>query len=260
MEKFFLFTRGRTGSTAIIDEIGTLKHIRTAQELFLKFDYRSLLNQFKNLMEHYDDTMLPYELWKPKYWIFKHWPELWLLSRIPQNLYLSDIEQAASEAAARAFGFKILSHQFDETPDLEATLLRRRYKAIYLTRNIPRQVISGMIANARGVYNTQQNFDESAQFEIDLDEFRRLVEWEQQAVCNDLIRLSSSGFEHITISYEEFTNSRSELFHRITNFLQLPASTPASSNYAIMIKDLEYTVTNYEAVIKLAAEMDIPLT
>lgn len=259
MEKFFLFTRGRTGSTAIIDEIGTLEHIQTAQELFLKFDYRSLLNQFKNLMEHYE-AMVPYELWKSKYWIFRHWPENRLVSRIPQSLYLSNIERAASEAAARAFGFKILSHQFDETPGLEAILHRRRYKAIYLTRNIPRQVISGMIANERGVYNTKQKFDESAQFEIDLDEFKRLVEWEQQAVSNDLTRLSSSGFEHITISYEEFTNSRTEFFNRITNFLQLPTSTPASSTYAIMIKDLEYTVTNYEAVIKLAAEMDMPLT
>jgi hypothetical protein len=70
------------------------------------------------------------------------------------------------------FGFKVLSHQFDEKPFIGDLLKRRGYhRVIYLTRSVARQVLSGMVAAKREVYNTQEKFEDVRRYQIDLDKF-----------------------------------------------------------------------------------------
>jgi LPS sulfotransferase NodH len=255
MKKFFVMTRGRTGSTAIIDELGKVKGLRSApHELFLEFDFQELLEKHPTLEETYG-SMIPFKLWKTKspWWV--RIQRYFLSKRRLIEKYLKEVENSAFCEGAALFGFKVLSNHFEEITCLKDILLERQYRAIYLKRNIPRQVISGMIANQRGTYNTDQNYQDDRRYQIDTHTFQELVRWETQAVKNDLALLKSAGFDFIEVSYEEFMADRQAFFSRVLGFLGLPADLPEASSYSVMIKDLKYTIENYQAVADCAMAM-----
>lgn len=255
MRQFFLMTRGRTGSSAIIDELSKVKRVRSAAlELFLKMDFDELLKKHPKTLENLG-YMKPYELWKPggPWWrrlFSKCTSEKTLI-----NQYLAELEASALREGSEVFGFKVLSHHFEETPSLKDILLKRGYRSIYLTRNIPRQVISGMIAKQRGIYNTKKDYKDNSQYEIDVAEFKGLVEWELQSVEHDLKCLKSWGFDFIEVSYEEYLLDRQLFFGKVLEFLGVPAELPEASSYSLMINNLEHTVENYRAVADCVAAM-----
>jgi len=255
MKKFFIMTRGRTGSTAIIDELGKLENSRcTVLEPFIKCDFVDILNKRTELIEQLQ-IMLPFELWKTQgTWWKKFYIKL-LNDKLLIDRYLNNEESSAIKGGANIFGFKVLSHHFEETHFLKETLLERGYKAIYLKRNIPRQVISGMIANQRGLHNAKNNYQDNCRYQIDIEAFKNLVTWETQAVENDIAFLKAVKFDFIEVSYEEFMKNRQFFFERVLEFLTVPMNLPQASSYSVMIKDLEHTVANYQAVLDSAGAM-----
>ncbi len=259
MNKFFIMTRGRTGSTAIVDVLNKTKSVHTTreQELFLNHDFPQIRNKFANLKEY--PSTLPFQLWRtqtPKWW--RYLPhrrmEGWLINR-----YLQDAEQFALQKGVGAFGFKVLSNHFDENPTLKATLLARGYRVLYLKRNVPHQVISGMIAKQRGVYNTKKDFQDDKRYTLDIDEFKKLAEWEAQSVTRDIELLKSSGFNFIEVAYEEFIADREGFFSSVLSFLDVPPEVPQASSYSVMIKDLKHTVENYQAVADCASAIGMSI-
>lgn len=249
-------TRGRTGSTAIIDELSKVSGVLSApHELFLKMDFTSLLEEHPKSLIKYYGVMVPYELWKTK--------SLWFLRKIRKHYfdkklihtYLSGVERAASRRGMSVVGFKVLSNQFEETPLLKEVLIEHGYCAIYLKRNIPRQVISGMIAKQRGVYNTDKKFQDDKRYIIDTEEFKSLVEWEVQSVERDIQFLKAAGFTFIEVTYEEFMSDRQAFFRRVLGFLDVPPELPQTSSYSVMIKDLKHTVENYQSLVECTAAM-----
>lgn len=257
MKKFIIMTRGRTGSTAIIDELNKTDRVGTAQELFLRYDFSDKLDLLLQLYP----LVLPFELWKAR---GSWWSNIYrgcLDAEGLINSYLKQAEATASRKGKDVFGFKVLSHHFEETPFLGAALLKRNYRVIYLTRNIPRQVISGMVAKQRGKYNAQANekYEDNNRYLIEIEEFRNLVRWESQAVENDIAFLKSTGFNYITVSYEEFTSDREKFFRRAFNFLGVAMELPQSTNYTLMIKDLEHTIENYQAVVECVSSMGMQI-
>jgi len=249
-----MLTRGRTGSTAIIDVLNKTKSVRTAeQELFLKHSFPNIVKKYPNLNDY--PSTIPFELWKKlthKWWrlIPRFCTEARLIKR-----YLTDSEKAASSAKVGAFGFKVLSNHFEETPLLKEILLARGYSVLYLKRNIPHQVISGMVAKQRGIYNATNNYHDNQRYLIDVEEFKNLVSWETQAVANDLSLLRNTGFKFIEVTYEGFMTDREAFFNQVMNFLGVPPEIPQASSYSVMIKDLKHTVENYQAAADCAAAM-----
>ncbi|MBI4807428.1 MAG: sulfotransferase [Nitrosomonadales bacterium] len=259
MNKFFIMTRGRTGSTAIVDVLNKTKSVHTTreQEIFLRHEFPQIRKNFPDL-KNYPST-LPFELWKtqtPKWWSYLPYRRMdaWLINR-----YLQDAEKLAMQEGVGAFGFKVLSNHFDENPSLKGTLLACGYRVLYLKRNVPHQVISGMIAKQRGVYNTKKDFQDDTRYILDIDEFKKLVEWEAQSVARDLELLRSSGFNFIEVTYEEFMADREAFFVRVLAFLGVPPEVPQASSYSVMIKDLKHTVENYQAVAECAATMGMSI-
>ncbi len=257
MNKFFIMTRGRTGSTAIIDELNKTDRVGTAQELFLRFDFSDKLDLLLQLYP----LVLPFELWKVRGTWWSNLCRRYLNDEGQISRYLKQAEATARGKGKDVFGFKVLSHHLEETPFLGAALLKRDYRVIYLTRNIPRQVISGMVAKQRGKYNAhaKEKYEDNGRYSIDIEEFRNLVQWETQAVKNDIAMLQSAGFDHIEVSYEEFTTNREGFFRRIFGFLNLEMELPQSSSYSVMIKDLDHTVENYQAVAECVASMGMKI-
>lgn len=284
MNKFFLMTRGRTGSTAVLDELNKSSSICATQELFINTHFSNTSNKIyaklfdlvlpavfwkqtyqftrtpNNNSGVYYDLIFPFPRWKREHRFWKWIPLIFNMDKIGADHYLREAESLAEQRRVAGFGFKILSHQFDEKPFLSDLLKQRDYyRVIYLMRNVKRQVLSGMVAAQRGVYNTQEKFEDVRRYQIDLDKFQELLEGEIQAVKRDLARLKSVGFEFIVVSYEEFYADRQVFYEKIFNFLGLPTELPPRSDWSIVIKDLRYTITNYDAVVERAAAISMPL-
>lgn len=255
MKKFFVMTRGRTGSTAVIDSLNKSKNILAAQELFIKFEVKN----------HKDEKL--YGL-TPRFdiWYESKKCYLSLIQKITGRLhifrkYFKEIENRSLSKDRKAFGFKVLSHHFEQRPELKQLLLEREYKSIYLTRNVPRQVISGMVAKLRGKYNAHdsENYTDDACYTIDIDEFKSLVEWETKAVENDIALLESSGFKFIEVRYEDFVKNPDAFFTNIFCFLNIPEEKLPESSFSIMIKDLRQTIKNYDQVHQCLIDMGMTL-
>jgi LPS sulfotransferase NodH len=257
MNKFFIMTRGRTGSTAVIDELNKTTQVCAAQELFLKYDF----SNEPDLVTQLYPLILSFELWKERGSWWRNIFRRYLDDEGLINYYLKQAEATARRKGKDVFGFKVLSHHFEETPFLAAALLKREYRVIYLTRNIPRQVISGMVAKQRGKYNAQaaEGYEDKGRYLIDIVEFQNLVKWEVQAVENDIAFLKLAGFSHIVVSYEEFTSDRGGFFRKVFGLLGVSMELPQSSDYTRMIKNLEHTIENYQAVVECVSAMGMQI-
>lgn len=250
MEKFFLFTRGRTGSSAVIDELNKCIGFCVGQELFLRYEHPKTVRDIKISTEY----IPPYAIWKISKPITKILPE-----RISTAHYLNVIERAVSNSGIEIFGFKILSHHFSENVHLSSILKNRGYKAIYLSRNLSRQVLSGMVARKRNLYNTKQEVQDNQQYNIDLEEFKGRLLWAENGVKLDKELLKQKGFDFIEVEYETFVHHRDKFYEPIFQLLNVPDQTPPASDFKIMIKDVKQTVTNYHEVENLSIELGLPL-
>ncbi|MAZ69715.1 MULTISPECIES: sulfotransferase [Porticoccus] len=253
MKKFFVMTRGRTGSTAIVDVLNKSNNVCAAQELFLKFEFEK--KDYKKYL------IPPYELWKNTGNVYSV-----LLRKISNEAvniekYLNHAEKIMAENSVNAFCFKLLSHNFDEIPALKKQLLKSSFKTVYLTRNVPRQVISGMVAKLRGIYNMheREGYSDNASYVIDVDEFKSLVKWETKAVANDIAMLESSGFEFIQVRYEDFVHNPDAFFANIFSFINIPQEILPDSSFSIMIKDLSKVVKNYDEVYSCVDKLGLEL-
>lgn len=253
MIKFFVMTRGRTGSTAVLDELNKSNNVCATQELFLEYDFVG-----DPVMTRAYDLILPFNSWKVHRWWKLIFPfnnrKDWLA-----RLYLLKAEMLARNCHAKAFGFKVLSHNFEERPFLCDLLKSHDYKALYLTRNVARQVLSGMVANQSGIYNSKKDVIDSRRYLINVEEFEELVNWEIQCVQRDYDFLEKEGIEFCVITYEQFCEDRVAFFTNIFNFLGLPGEIPGTSEYIVMIKDAKYTIENYDEVANRAVSMGLSL-
>lgn len=214
---FYLLTRGRTGSTAVIDEIDKSGTLLATQELFSLRTNWKMKDRFYVTFKY----ILPYDLWK-KGTVLRGILLKLSFDGMFASLYLSKAESFTKDKTLLGFSFKVLSHHFVERPFLLKLLRKRNYKAIYLKRNIARQVMSGMIANQRGIYNSLEDVVDTQRYSIDLNEFSELVLWEKQCVENDCELLKQKGFDFIVVSYEEFCDDKQSFFNKVFNFLQIP--------------------------------------
>lgn len=258
MKKFFMMTRGRTGSTAVMDSLNKTRSITAAQELFIRYK----VNKNSQPLKNNSRVITRYDLWRQQ--------NMGLLSTVGEKLFKSDawivkyleqLENSVSESGAAAFGFKVISHHFAQRPGLKENLVKRGYSAIYLTRNIPRQVISGMVAKKRGKYNAheKENYQSDMSFALDVDIFKSLIQLEQKSQHDDLNLIQSLGTDYTSITYEDFVSNPDQLFLDIFSFLNLPAEKAPKSSFEIMIKDLREVVQNYDQISECTHELGMSL-
>jgi hypothetical protein len=254
MRKFFLMTRGRTGSTAVIDELSKSMTICALQELFMIYNYGD-----KEEFEFVYNFVAPFDVWKTKEDPLRRLPSRLYDDGLRATRYLARAESQAMRQSAKAFGFKVLSYHFEERPYLGRLLKQRGYWVIYLIRNLARQVLSSMVANERGVFGVSKDFEDARRYHVDIDKFQRIVEWERDAMEREHAWLKAAGFNFVVVSYEEFLSDRQSFYDKVFRFLQLPSELPPPSDWGIAIKDLTYTIENYEAVVKRAEAIGVPI-
>ena len=148
IKKFFLMTRGRTGSTAVIDELTKSRSLCAMHELFLMYNFVEHTPAFEKIY----NLLLPFDLWKLQGWWLRWMPPFIYSDDLWARRYLEKAERLARHQGVAGFGFKVLSYHFDERPFLNALLKQQGYQVLYLTRNVARQVLSGMVAAQSGIY------------------------------------------------------------------------------------------------------------
>ncbi|QPD03472.1 MAG: hypothetical protein Nkreftii_001246 [Candidatus Nitrospira kreftii] len=249
LKKFVLVTRGRTGSTAVLDELGKSSRLCTTQELFLRQPTSA-----KN-WNHYYSLLPPFDLWKQQGGWWKRRFPYYDSDRQQARRYLVHAETLAHRKGVEGFGWKVLSHQFEERPFLSELLERHGYRAIYLRRNSVRQVLSGMVANQRGIYNSLEKIVDERRYHIEIDRFQWLVRWERECLKNDCVGLATAGFDFIEISYEDFCADRHAFYANIFHFLNLPMELPPASDFVKVIDDPKSVIENYDEVSAAAVAL-----
>jgi LPS sulfotransferase NodH len=243
--KAVVATRGRTGSTAVVDELGKAPLCWSTQEAFTAAPAGSDFT-------YYD--FLPFNGWRGAADLASQQAEPELA-----EAYLRAMEDEARRAGSKALFFKVLSNHFQERDYLPELLAGNGFSVAYLKRRPVRQVISGFVANQRKLYNTQKRFRDEKKYRIDVEAFRWHVNWEVTAAAKDLELLRSHGIPFIEVDYETYLADRAAFFFRIFDFLGLPRAVPSPSDFLVMIEDLPATIENYDEVCAVASELGDPL-
>ena len=246
MRKFVLFTRGRTGSTAVMDSLSKADGIIALQEPFISFEgMRFARFPVGNAsMRYYSDYLPGSRPSNPETRRFGQG----ILDMIGVPLYIGRLETLASHASPSAFGFKIISHHAKVHRNLISTLAARNYRCIYLSRNTVRQAISGVVAAARKEYNTSVQPSAKPKVRIDTEYIARLARWESAARDLDLQEISASGMPLAKVDYESFLSDRENFFQTIFDFLEIRSDPPPETDFKIMIDSLENHIENIDEV------------
>lgn len=250
MIKFVLVTRGRTGSTVVLDSLNNLDRLMALQEPFL-----SGVSANSTLFPE-NPRILRYENYLEKSGAWTKMTAKVLKTHI-LNSYLSILAGEAMQQNNEAFGFKVLSHHLSQHRSLASTLKRQGYRFIYLRRNPVRQVISGMVAVKRGMYNSNEDIGETAPLSLDVKVFSDKLHGELLRTREDILLLRALDVPLIELCYEDFLSNRNAFFLSLLEFLSLPSELPSASDKKIMIKNLKETITNLDELHSIARSMYI---
>jgi hypothetical protein len=234
-------TRGRTGSSAVTEELGGLPGLRAEQEVF---------SQAPNLA-HYDFP--PFEAWRPAQ------PDPDAEEAVLAERYLDALEADALSRGRTGVVWKALSIHFVQRPYLAGLIQRRGYKALYLRRGFVRQVLSGLVAGQRKLYNTYEAFEDASHYRVDPEQLRSLVTIERYEIGRDLSLLFNGKIPFLEVDYELYLSDRTAFFAQVCAFLGLPPAVPLASRFVVMIPDLAATIENLDEVKAVAAELGEPL-
>lgn len=247
MNKFFVYTRGRTGSTAIVDELDSHPHCVCHGEVFRRDPLKN-----PKVREAYDRLGLEYlkeRLTNDKVVIpFGLWEMIDTGNRGNYRGYLEFVQDEAARKDKTAVGFKLLHNQSVEREGLLDVLKSGGFVAIHLIRrNVVRQVLSGMLAKQRGVYN-RRNYDvPDEKYDIDVAELVRTIERNQKDVAAVDKQLRDGGFDYFSVYYEDFLAQRDSFFDLVLSRLNLAREQLKASDWTIMVpSDLRKVVNNYE--------------
>lgn len=264
MKKFFLLTRGRTGSTAILDEIGTT-NILAVQEPFINLR-ADISNEIHS---HVSQNMIPFDLWVENFChrqnhgiantfktaLYKRHnlplSDKWAFGRVVTRYliqqYLKEMESVCNNFHKEGIIVKVLSHQLTERKPLLGVLKSSGYRALLLVRrNVVRQVLSGMVAEFRRVYNSKERLQNQASCKIDLDRFEYCVAWEMRCVEENRALLRENEINYLEITYEDFCSNRTQFYLRLFSYMQLEYRLPDPTGFSIMIPNIREAIANYD--------------
>lgn len=255
MERFFIYTKGRTGSTAIVDELSNHSKLFMSMEPFL--NYKLMKNVTIEQIKEIYPSVMPYYIWKDdrinQNLIYRKKLTHLLKFQLPKtdqiatSLYLDALQKAATHKKAFGFGFKILPHHFTDLPYLNNLIKSYSFKSIYLRReNVVKQIISGQIARKSKVWNTKKNNIHNDAYEINLNEFEQSVNAEINFIDQGREYLRGIGSDMLEVTYEDFCKDRHGFYAKIFNFLNLPYESLKQTEYSIMVPDVAKLVSNYD--------------
>jgi LPS sulfotransferase NodH len=233
VSNFVIFTRGRTGSTAIRAELDGHFKIVCYGELFHPQSVEQLKAKFA-----LDPG--PYDVFKKR---------IGDSDREYYERYLREtIKSSRRQKPDAIVGFKLLNGQAvaHKRKRLLRILSRQGFVFLHLIRrNIVRQAVSGMVAHKRGIFNAKNWSAAAERYELDTTDFIRRVNKYSGVVEKN--RMLLSDHKCLEIYYEDFCGERDAFFSRIFDFLGIERFDLAPTEFSMMTdRNLQNVVKNFE--------------
>jgi len=241
----FIFTRGRTGSTAIIDELKSHSRIQFHGELFrpnplAREDVRVA---YEKMGENYlslgltNDRALPYLLHKQLY-------------GGDTQKYLDYLRTDVDISGKNCVGFKLLGNHLETSENLLPQLSKQNAKCIHLVRkNVIKQVVSGFFAREAGIYNRRNYVPEIKEIDIPIEAFISRIKANLSGVQANRDILQKNGINYLDVYYESFCKERSVFYNAIFEFLGLEAEDLTPTDWSIMTPADKMLVSNFDDLI-----------
>ena len=243
-----MYTDGRTGSTAICDEIGNHSDLACWQELFtyganLAFLDGADLSKMPSIEQGLADGVLTYEM-------FRRLCDESTRGHASLSRYFDYLGSKAGSLGKEAFGFKLLYNHAThwEGDGLLDTLAQRGFAVLHNLRlDFVRKYISGAIASKTGRWNTRSQVVHREMVVLDPDLCR-----ENSAVSLTRYRkydadIRAKGFSVLTETYEDFLDERVNFLNVIFDFLGVELERVADSDWQkVTPQDLSTLVENYQ--------------
>lgn len=238
---FVIYTRGRSGSTVIVDHLESHPSIVCYNELFSP-NGRSI---WENRAERSDRTALaPYDVFKDM-----RSQSAETGGREFYRPYLREmIDTARQDKPDACVGFKLLTYQANAHKRLMRVLKKQQFAFLHLIRrNVVRQVISSFVANERGAWNRRDWTPPSDRYNLDMTKFSKRVKHNQSATEKDRALLPVLGVDHLTIYYEDYVDAPQPFLDRIHEFLGVEKADVTPTDLSIMTdRNLRNVVANYD--------------
>jgi len=245
MTNFFLFTLGRTGSTAVIDELASHSSISCHGEIFRRNG--ALTPKAQVQYEQEGDDYLRYRLTNDLVLPYKMFLQLPEAKSLGYSGYLDSLNERTLAEGKKIFGFKLLLNQSTENPGLIEELGDKKFKALHLIRkNVVRKTVSGMVAEQRKAYNRRNYEHPDEKYVIDMASFKLRIKRNDGFVDKTRKTLQSSNIEALEVYYEDFLLNRELFYDKIFDFLGAKSMPLKPSDYSIMVPSLDRVIKNYD--------------
>jgi LPS sulfotransferase NodH len=248
MNRFVIFTMGRTGSTAFAKELDKHPNVACHGEILRPGIFageRAEQMPEPDKVERMSRVRpLPYRMFarlRPD-----DPPDLDAFARWMEHL-------EAHAADKRAVGFKMVDAHLRGFDNLFSVLNRLGFRVIYLTRrNVLRQVISGMVARETKVFNaTDYQPQDGRKFEFVP---RQVAMRMRRKIKKDAAyrqQMADLGLPFLEVTYEDFRDDKAGFYRQVCDFIGVPYFVPEASAQSIMTPEpLRQLLANYDDVAR----------
>ena len=258
VNRFFIYSPGRAGSTAIANELSATVSVVCFQEPFVNIARFSQERRDIAAREYRkrgicrtDPYAQPGERGRD---IYNYGTVSAVEPGLTPAAYLDLLESHPVHQDKLAIGFKAVKGQIDFVPGLWAELARRGYLVFCLTRrNFVHGALSAAIAQQKGLYNTNDAARvaefRSERVRISVPALANFVREYRRARWLLPWKLRVKGFRVVTLSYEDFVSDRPAFYERVFASLGVPFELPPSSSIQKLVPpDLPGFIENYAEI------------
>jgi len=241
MKRFFVYTRGRTGSSALVDDLNQHPQIVCHQELFSP----------QKVSERVPYSDIYYLSWIEK------------VKDQSIDAYWRYLDALARDQHATVNGMKILLNQFDAMKPygIENVVWNTDIKVIYLTRDPVCEAISGHLARTRNIFNINRHYHDKFYVEnlkslapVRIDpliidrEVDYIFYWANK--LTDFIKTVTNPV--LVMSYEKYFGHKKDAYEELLDFLSVsPASPPEENRFLKVTKPgWKGDIENIDEIIK----------
>lgn len=248
--RFIIYTRGRTGSSAIVDELDNYPEITCHGEVFRanplsREKERKAYEEFGDEYIHKADTrdrILPYKL-------FRREPPEAPIDAEGLRIYLDHTDREAVLAGSACVGAKLIRQNGEH--ELLPVFRSEGVAVIYLEhRNKLRQAISALLAQAENVYNAENYVPASGRRfrftpEAVLSRIRRAESLQEQHAAV----IEAAGLRWKLCFYEDWVADRDTFLAEVFGFLGAEQRATAPSRLSRTTPEtLAELLENYDGI------------
>ena len=234
MLRFIVYTRGRTGSSAICDELNNHPEITCHGEIYrsdplargpIKAAWEQYGRQYPKKINS-RDRVLPLRLHA----------ELSAEAEVTPEAFAAYYDYLATEAEAessKAVGGKSLTNHLDQA-ELLRNCVRTGVSVVSLRRrNFLRQSVSAQVAQETGIYNrTRYQPEEGRKFTIDPKKVHSRIRAINKHYADLDEALAQAGVTCITVYYEDWLTDRAAFFTKMSAFLGVADALPENTVFS----------------------------